>query len=224
MEKYWAIAKWSIALASLSTSDLEFVRSRLRTRSYRPRQLIFSEGEPSSTLVILTKGRIRLFLSAPDGGEFTTHLLRADALLGLAGVILRRPRIVSAESVEAVEIASMSAQEFHVCMAHIPQLSRNVMQLLALLVEENIKRAAPLVLDSASVRLGRLLVFMAQRQDKAAQTSVAGLTHDDLAKMLGVSRTWVSLKLNEFALRGWIEKQRGRIDIIDAAALVSNSL
>jgi CRP-like cAMP-binding protein len=224
MEKYWAIAKWSIALGSLSASDHDFIRSRLRSRSYRPRQLIFSEGEPSSTLVILKKGRIRLFLSAADGDEFTTHLLRPDALLGLAGVILQRPRIVSAESVEAVEIASMPVGEFHACMAHIPQLSRNVMQLLALLAAENIKRSAPLVLDSASVRLGRLLVFMAHRRDNPSQSSVAGLTHEDLAKMLGVSRTWVSLKLNEFELRGWIAKQRGRIDIIDSAALVCNVL
>ena len=45
------------------------------------------------------------------------------------------------------------------------------------------------------------------------------LTHQELAVELGTAREVVSRQLKEFERHGYVRRERGRIDILDAAAL-----
>ncbi len=45
------------------------------------------------------------------------------------------------------------------------------------------------------------------------------LTHQDLAMELGTAREVVSRQLKEFERHGYVRRERGRIDILDAEAL-----
>jgi DNA-binding Lrp family transcriptional regulator len=45
---------------------------------------------------------------------------------------------------------------------------------------------------------------------------VDGLTQEEFAKMVGVSRNWVAIALSELERLGLITKRRGRITIISA--------
>jgi CRP-like cAMP-binding protein len=58
-------------------------------------------------------------------------------------------------------------------------------------------------------------------QGDAAQRclSVVGLTQHELAKMIGVSRSWVAIALSEFERLGLISKSRGKIVIRNAKRL-----
>jgi CRP-like cAMP-binding protein len=48
---------------------------------------------------------------------------------------------------------------------------------------------------------------------------VVGLTQQELAKMIGVSRSWVAIALSEFERLGFISKSRGKIVIRNARML-----
>ena len=104
-------------------------------------------------------------------------------------------------------------------MRRIPRLAHNVTQLLAILAVENIERSAPLVLDSAAQRLGRILLALSVRRSDGAQV-VQDMTHDELGKMIGSTRTWVSLTLAHFERRGCLVKQPGSIVILDPDGLL----
>lgn len=211
--------KWNQALQGLSHDEAEAVHSLMRARSYSPRGAIFSQGEPSDTLVVVRNGRVRLFITSPEGEEFTLSLLTGGSILGLAAAVLQRPRILSVEAVGHVDVSILSTSDFVASMGRIPRFSHNITRLLALLAVENIERSAPLVLDSASQRLGRILVALATRMPSGEQ-AVRDLTHDDLGKMIGASRTWVSLTLADFERRGLVTRQPGCIAILDPKGLM----
>ena len=71
------------------------------------------------------------------------------------------------------------------------------------------------VVHTPSQRLARWLLSTADRMT----TAELPLTHELLARMLGVRRATVSVIARDFQRRGLIEYRRGRIEITDRAGL-----
>jgi CRP-like cAMP-binding protein len=209
--------KWLMALAGLTHEQSEEIHRRMRACSYPARAILFHEGEPSDTLVVMRNGRVRLFLTTAEGEEFTLSILTGGSILGLAAAVLQRPRILTAQAVGAVDVSILPVPDMTHCMRTIPQFAINLTRLLAILSVENIERSAPLALDSATARLGRILVALASPGCEGP--TVEGLTHDDLAKMVGATRTWVSLTLADFERKGLLRKQPGKIVLLNARGL-----
>jgi CRP-like cAMP-binding protein len=93
---------------------------------------------------------------------------------------------------------------------------------LAILALQSIERSGPLVLDSAAVRLCSTLKSLARPESGDAAglpLHVDGLTQEELAKMVGVSRNWIAIALGELERLGLITKRRGHITIISARRL-----
>jgi len=212
--------KWNRALQNLTHDEAEAVHQLMRGKVFAPRAIVFSQGEPSDSLVVVRNGRVRLFITSPEGDEFTLSMLTAGSILGLAAVVLRQPRILTVEAAGQVDASILSAADFEACLRRIPQLAHNIMRLLATLAVENIERSAPLVLDSAPQRLGRILLALAVPAPDGRQL-VQQVTHDELGKMIGASRPWVSLTLADFERRGLLTRQPGTIIIHDAKGLLA---
>ncbi len=211
--------KWNRALEGLAHEEAEEIHRLMRLRPYAPRATVFTQGEPSDSLVVVRNGRVRLYITSAEGEEFTVSMLTAGSILGLAAVVLRRPRILSVEAAGAVDVSILPAGDFAACMRRFPRFAHNITELLAILAVENIERSAPLVLDSAAQRLGRILLALSVRGSDGAQV-VQDITHDELGKMIGASRTWVSLTLSQFERSGCLAKQPGCIVILNPQGLL----
>ena len=214
--------KWSIATEELDAEQRQFILDRTRSLSFDPKAILFDQGEPSDTFVLLTEGRVRLYQTLEGGEEFTFGLCVAGALLGLAALVTGEPRILSAIALEPVTASVMTRADFMDCLNMVPRFHWNITRLLAILSIESIERSGPLVLDSAAVRLGSTLRSLARPDGSDANKQrlyVDGLTQDELAKMIGASRNWVAIALGEFERLGLITKRRGRITILSARRL-----
>ena len=71
--------KWGIATEGLDTDERQLILDRMRPLSFAPKVVLFDQGEPSDTLILLAGGRVRLSLTLEGGEEF--------ALLGLAALV-----------------------------------------------------------------------------------------------------------------------------------------
>lgn len=213
-----------MALHGLGEAQRQAIRGKLRAASFAPRAMLFREGEPSDTLLVLEQGRVRLYRTSENGEEFTTGVCMSGSILGLAALVLERPRVLSAQALEAVEASVLCRPDFVQVMKAIPAFADNITRVLATLAVESIERSGPLALDRAPVRLGTILASIARPDETDAthqRLEVGGLTQEDLAKMVGASRTWVALTLAEFERRGLIIKRRGRITIRSAERLAN---
>jgi CRP-like cAMP-binding protein len=214
--------KWSIATEGLNAEERQFILVRMRPLSFDPRAILFDQGEPSDTLVLLTDGRVRLYQTLESGEEFTFGLCVAGAILGLAALVTGDPRILSAVALEPVTASVMTRTDFMECLNRVPRFHWNITRLLAMLSLESIERSGPLVLDSAAVRLCTALKSLARPDSGDAaglRLHVDGLTQEELSKMVGVSRNWVAIALGELERLRLITKRRGRITIISARRL-----
>jgi CRP-like cAMP-binding protein len=215
--------KWGIATEGLDASQRQLILDRMSSISYDARDTLFEQGEPSDTLMLVMQGRARLFQTLDNGEEFTFGITLPGTLLGLAGVIVEQPRILSAEALEPVTVSAMKRKDLIHCMSTLSLFHWNITRLLAILSIESIERSGPMALDSASVRLGNVLRSLAHpdRFDESDTLVIRGITQQELAKMVGASRSWIGLALSDFERRGLIRKRRSWIEICDTRRLDS---
>ncbi|WP_334187847.1 Crp/Fnr family transcriptional regulator [Noviherbaspirillum sp.] len=212
------LPNWDIALDRLTPDQQEQVRSRMHPIACKPRQSLFNQGEPSDSLYVIRRGRVRLYAGTEHGEEFTLGIMDSGRILGLAAAVLGKPRIVSAESVDHVDAGILTTKDLHLCMNAIPQFARNIMTVLATLAVETLDGIVPVALDSAAVRLATILMTLGTpdtNDPSGRRLNVSGLTQEDFGKMVGATRTWVTLTLGTLERNQLIEKRKGSITILD---------
>jgi CRP-like cAMP-binding protein len=214
--------KWGIAIDGLDASQRQLILDRMSSISYDPQDVVFEQGEPSDTLLLVMQGRVRLFQTLDNGDEFTFGITLPGTILGLAAVIADQPRILSAEALDTVTVSAMKRKDLINLMSTLSMFHWNITRLLAILSIESIERSGPMALDSASVRLGNALQSLARPDPGNGDTLVVeGITQQELAKMVGASRSWITIALADFEKQGLIRKRRERIEICDARRLAS---
>jgi CRP/FNR family transcriptional regulator, cyclic AMP receptor protein len=213
---------WSMALEGLTPEASDAIHRRLHRKRYDPRSRIFTFGDKPDALLIVESGRIKMFHSNETGAEFTIGIWPAGYTTGLISTLLDQPRIVSVDSVEHTVILALPREDLFDLMKSIPDFAVNLARLAASIARFSMVTTRPLVLDRAAVRLSKVLASVAM-QDRAGASRagmiVRGLNQEDLASMVGVSRTWVTLMLSTFESHGLIWRKRRQIGIRDLDAL-----
>jgi CRP/FNR family cyclic AMP-dependent transcriptional regulator len=217
------LRKWDVLLEDLADADAARVKSSMRDAVYDARAVLFQQGAPSECMLLIRSGRVRLYLLSEEGEEFVTGVTGIGSVLGLAPAVLGAKRFQTAEAIDRVEASRLSTGDLADLMATIPTFSRNVARLLAILSGESIMRSGPLVLDPISTRIASILINLAglDETDPTGRSHVIqGLTQDELAKMVGASRTWVALTLAKFERHGLLERKKRWIRVPDLDRLL----
>lgn len=216
--------KWGVAIGGLTKPQLSTITGAMRDVAFPARSILFREGEPSDALFVVREGRVRLYQTREDGEEFTYGICVRGTLLGLAALVLDKPRILSVQALEPTVASVMSRADFVRCTSAIPLFQANIARVLATLALESIGRSGPMALDPVAVRLAIALKSLARpdgSDPRRRRRQVVGLSHEELGKMIGASRAWVGVALGEFERLGLIEKSRANIVIKDAHRFAS---
>jgi len=143
--------KWSIATERLDAEERRFILDRMRPLSFDPRAILFDQGEPSDTFVLPTEGRVRLYQTLESGEQFTFGLCIAGAILGLAALVTREPRILSAVALEPVTASVMTRTDFMNCLNMVPRFHWNITRLVG--IPKAILRPSPVPAQDSAGRL-----------------------------------------------------------------------
>lgn len=214
-------ANWAIALDGLTEQQRLHVVQAMRRTAYGPRDQLFRQGEPSTQLLVVERGVVRVFHVAASGNQFTCSVASTGAMLGIIAVVLNKPHFLCAEAVDRVSVASLSRGCLLDLMERIPRLASNLHQVLASLAMESALRNSSAI-DSTAVRLGKVLRELATRIGvpvAGSALAIRGLTHQDIATMIGASRTWVTLTLGSFESHGVLTRKKNMLIIRSLARL-----
>lgn len=187
-------AQWAVALEGLSRDQRAAVAARTIRRTFVAHAPIFERGDRGDEVLVVCSGRGRMFYRTRDGQEYTTGIWSSGYVVGLVSALLGEKRALCAESVDSVSIAVLPRSDLLRLMEEIPHFAINVARLTALLANDSFKRGGRLALDSAPLRLSKVLVKLASRsaQDPPERRVVRGLSQEDLGRLVGVSRGWIN--------------------------------
>jgi CRP/FNR family transcriptional regulator, cyclic AMP receptor protein len=186
-------------------------------RTYRKGQLLFVENDPGESLIVLKRGAVAVFRTAPTGERAVMSILRPPDVFGEVSLLDGAARSASAEAIEDTTALALSRGAFMELVHSNPRILDAVMRSLGALIRRLTEQNADHVFLDLPGRVAKTLVRLAG--ESQAPMITIELNQSQLAEMAGGSRQSGNQAIGSFATRGWLRTEGRRIVVTDVAAL-----
>lgn len=200
--------------ADLATPALERIARQAVVSDLSRGEIIAVEGEPCRAVYFVMQGRIHATKMSPEGREQVVNELTAGQAFYLVPAMDEGPLPATAQAATRARVLSFPRDRFVQMLDEHPHLCRRVLTDFARRLRRLGNLVEDLSLRSVAQRLARLLLRRAQGPQQGRR-----LTQREMAAHLGTVREVVARTLSSFEDEGWIDVQRGRIEVLDPEAL-----
>jgi len=171
---------------------------------------IFDQGQPADSIFYVRKGKVKLSVISQQGKEAIVATLSAGEFLGegcLAGQSLRMATAITVTDCNLFRIEKL-------LMLQMLHEKHEISELfVAHLLSRNVRYEADLVdqlFNSSEKRLARILLLLAHfGKESRSEPVLPGVSQENLAQMIGTTRSRVSHFMNKFRKLGFIDYSEG---------------
>jgi len=188
-------------------------------KEYSANRNIFRQGDPADSVLFLRRGTVKLTVTSKQGKEAIVAILNAGEFFG-EGCLAGQPlRMASAGATTDCTIIRIERQKL-ASLLHDQHAISEVF--VSHLLSRNIRYEADLVdqlFNSSEKRLARILLLLSHfGKESRSEPVLPRVSQDDLAQMVGTTRSRVSHFMNKF-------REHGFVNYADSGGLtVNNSL
>jgi len=190
---------------------------------FRLGETVFRQGDIHQGIYIIEAGVVRSYYTGPSGREITLAYWSPGNFVGGPEVFGGSPHLWSGTAEQPSQVLRLNGTDLRRLIETIPAFALTLFE--ALVHKGKCYSALIHMLGTRSVaqRLAQLLLLIAQldgaRQPDGRIVIVRTLTHEELAKMVGATRQWVTMTLDRFHDQSLINLQKHQIVIRDEAGL-----
>ena len=198
LKKKSAPVDWEAVLAGISGGKT--------AAEYSADRRIFDQGQPADCIFYLRQGKVKLSVISQQGKEAIVATLSAGEFLG-EGCLAGQPlRMATATTVTDCTLFRIEKP----LMLSLLHEKHEISELfVAHLLSRNIRYEADLVdqlFNSSEKRLARILLLLAHfGKESRAELVLPEVSQDNLAQMIGTTRSRVSHFMNKFRKLGFID-------------------
>lgn len=190
-------------------------------------EIVFQLGDFSKETFFIENGNVRLFTSTSDGKEVTLHIRNSGDCFGIIESILNWPRVRYAETIykkaaiwvmEGNVLNNLITKDNEIIYYFFCQAAQHSMRYQKILGE--------LAILSAEKRVIKLLIRLSEEHGREKGNSIiidSPFTHEELAKMVGISRQRITVILNDLQKQGFLRLKYKKIIILDMKSLIETS-
>jgi CRP/FNR family cyclic AMP-dependent transcriptional regulator len=182
------------------------------TATYRPRAVLFHQGDSADSVLYIEKGRVKLAVVAPSGKEAICGVLGPGAFVGEDALHGRRLRCESAIAITPTEALVVSAAQM-LAVLHAQPAIRD--RLMAYIVTRGAGLQASLadqLLHPSEQRLARALLVLAGCDPcRPCACALPPVSQETIAEMVGTTRPRVNVFMGKFKKLEFIEEGDGRL-------------
>lgn len=169
---------------------------------------IFFSNDPASSVFYLGSGLVKIY-SLSDRGEITIHwFCVAGEIFGMGGISGSSDQMAFAQAVEDSSVFKISRSNFEALLREHSELSFNVIKLMGARLRLSCDTVSGLASQSADKRLALQLLRLAESCGRIRNGNIEirpHITHQEFANMIGSCRQTVTMALQDFRDRGWID-------------------
>lgn len=178
---------------------------------YHPHDIIYMQEDNATTLYLIIKGRVRVYVMNENGEEVTLEILDQGRIFGESSFLKNSYRPTTVSALEKVELISCELDSLYPYLTESKELTIAPLQLMSTTCDylsSMIKKAY------TYDRYQKVASFLLEQESSSLH-----FTHEDIAGMIGLSRVTVSKVLNEFAKKHYITLGYRCIHIINKKEL-----
>lgn len=188
---------------------------RITTMStVRKGKVFYRPEETGEVLFILKEGNVQLYRISPEGKKLVITTLDKGSLFGEMALLGQQMHNTFAEANNDCTICVMSRSDLERLILQRPQVALRILEITGRRLRDAESRLEDLAFKGIPARLSSLLLRLSGGSDE-----IVGLTHQDLAEMVGTYRETATQVLNDLKAKGLIEIGRKRIMILDREGL-----
>lgn len=205
------------AFAGLDERGRARVMAVARRQVYERGDFLLYEGEPCRIVLFIARGRVRVSKVSPEGRAQVLALLGPGEGLNLVPAFDGGLNPASAEALTAVEVYTFTRTEFLALTEELPQVARNILSDFSGKLRGLVGLVEDLSFRTVGARLARFLL--------AHGETIPGRhwTQEEIAAHLGTVREMVGRVLRAWREEGLVRLERGRVVVLDRAALERKS-
>jgi CRP/FNR family cyclic AMP-dependent transcriptional regulator len=203
--------------AGLPAPILDTLAATSLIRSYRDGQVLFNEGDPGHSLVVLEDGRLRVSRYTAAGQEAVLAVVEAPAALGELALLDGKPRDATVTAQGTVKVRLIRREDFLGLLRSEFAFVEGLLATLAGWVRLANARHADLVGLDVPGRLAKWLLDRAERA--GSPTFDLGRSQGELAQELSTTRSTLNRELNRFGSLGYLALDGERVTILRPDAL-----
>lgn len=204
---------------NLPGAALELLLRESRQRRYAAGQVLWSEGDPGDSLLILEAGQLRVSRFTGSGQEVVLQVMEAPAALGELALLDGEPRNASVTAQRPVTVRLLPRQAFRGLLREEPAMVEGLLASLAGMVRAgNARHVAAIGLDVP----GRLATWLLERAGVAPGNGAIvpmDRSQGELAAELGTTRATLNRALKGFEALRLIESRADHVTLLDPEEL-----
>jgi CRP/FNR family transcriptional regulator, cyclic AMP receptor protein len=196
---------------------------KIGTKASFPRgATLFREDSPSSGVIVLCTGQVKLSCTSKDGKTLILKIAMPGDVLGLSAVISNTPHEVTAETLETTQLKSIRRADMLEFLHKHGQASLHAAKALSMEYKSAFYDARRLALSgTVAGRLASTFLEWGQASScgKTEMRFTMALTHEDLASLVSTSRETVTRVLGRFQKDKLIEIRGSSLRILSPEGL-----
>lgn len=176
--------------------------------------VIYTPEESREVLFLIKEGRVQLYRISLEGRKLVLAMLGPDMFFGEMPLFGQAMGDSVAQAVDDATLCTLGRAEVERILLTYPRIGVRLIQVLNERLQEAEERLHESAFMTMPARTAALLLRLAEDSNE-----VRGLTHQDLADMLGVYRETVTATLDKLKQDRLLEIGRKRITLTNRTAL-----
>ncbi len=212
-----------LRLEQTSLADLIKSIHAFKLSRYAQGQVIFQPGDNHANLYFVMSGQVRLYELLPDGRAITLSILGSNDVFACSNKPNGYFHDIYAETMKASIVACLQESALEALMEQSPLLASQIIHSFSQQLSQSQLLIEGLLGRDVGLRLVNILLKLANefgiKQASGTVSIDLGLTHQELADMIGSNRVTVTRKLTELQKKNLIQVERHTVTLNDKRAL-----
>jgi len=181
-------------------------------------QVIYRQGDRSTTVYLIESGRVRFSIDAGAGHELTVGSAFPGSIFGELGSIHSGPRESTAVAVRPSRLIAIPSGAFRDLLEDHPTMRAFVLETLGNQLRSARRQLAASCWQTTVSRVAGQLITLTDAEDSDS-TDRLRITQSELAEWVGSTREATARALAILRRSGWVATGRGWIIVLDREAL-----
>ncbi len=201
--------------------QLKELSAERRIKTFKKKEIIFSEGNSPNFLYFLSKGKVKTFKAHEYGKELITTLYKEGDFFGYLALLEEGPYTDTTEALEDSEVCMIPKEDFFSLIYNNITVMKKFIKMLSDNILEKEEQLVNLAYSSVRKRVAEALVLLQSRYDKSPEQNFSiSLSREDLANIVGTATESLIRTLSDFKEEGLIEIKAGKITIVNLEKLI----
>jgi CRP-like cAMP-binding protein len=199
------------------------IERRISYADYPSGHIFYVPEEYGDRLLILRRGRVRLYKLSPEGRTMTLLVLEPMAIFGEMMLVDQWAQDSFAEAMSDCTVGALGREDLRGVLSAYPVVALRLMAIMSQRLRALENKLADVAFKSVPQRLATVLLNLAHIQPEqptsATPPAVVRYTHQQLAEMIGSYRETVTKAIGEFREAGLIRVEEEAIYLTDVDRL-----